>query len=91
MIQCFLGIDIAVEYAQLALEVDKNDSSEIWKELLPAYGYDYGKGNMIFKLCRDDLLAKDSKSVLQFNLLSFLSLFNDFHYLFLDPLNVWNQ
>jgi hypothetical protein len=55
----FTDIDIAVDYAKLALEVEHATSDEIWKTLLPAYGYDYQKGNLIFQLWRDDHLKRE--------------------------------
>lgn len=57
-------MDIAKEYTNLAIR--SKNSKEIWEEILPAYGYDYYQGGLIFEAWREDYKSKEPDSAEKF-------------------------
>ncbi|KAG5672721.1 hypothetical protein PVAND_002822 [Polypedilum vanderplanki] len=49
----YYSIDVALEYAKLASKVTVEKAKEIWDILLPAYGYEFTKGRLIWEAWRE--------------------------------------
>lgn len=58
----YYSIDIALEYAILASRCNDSKAKEIWEELLPAYGYEFTKGRLVWAAWRDDFMRREPDS-----------------------------
>lgn len=58
----YYSIDIAMEFACLASRCSDAKSKEIWEVLLPAYGYEFTKGRLVWAAWRDDFMRREPDS-----------------------------
>lgn len=58
----YYSIEIALEYACLASRCSDSKAKEIWEELLPAYGYEFTKGRLVWAAWRDDFMRREPES-----------------------------
>lgn len=58
----YYSIDVALEYACLASRCSAEKAKEIWDELLPAYGYEFTKGRLMWAAWRDDYMRREFDS-----------------------------
>lgn len=58
----YYSIDVALEYAILAARSSDSKAKEIWDELLPAYGYEFTKGRLVWAAWRDDYMRREPDS-----------------------------
>lgn len=58
----YYSIDVALEYACLASRCSDAKAKEIWDELLPAYGYEFTKGRLMWAAWRDDFMRREPES-----------------------------
>jgi len=58
----YFNIDIALEYANLAARSSDAMAKKIWEQLLPAYGYEFTKGRLIWAAWREDFLKREPDS-----------------------------
>lgn len=58
----YYSIDIALEYAILASRCNDSKAKVIWEELLPAYGYEFTKGRLVWAAWRDDFMRREPDS-----------------------------
>lgn len=58
----YYSIDVALEYACLAARCSDAKAKEIWDELLPAYGYEFTKGRLVWAAWRDDFMRREPES-----------------------------
>lgn len=58
----YYSIEVALEYACLASRCSDSKAKEIWEELLPAYGYEFTKGRLIWAAWRDDYIRREPDS-----------------------------
>lgn len=58
----YYSIDVALEYACLAARCNDLKAKEIWDELLPAYGYEFTKGRLMWAAWRDDYMRREPDS-----------------------------
>lgn len=58
----YYSINVALEYACLASRCDDSKAKEIWSELLPAYGFEFTKGRLIWAAWRDDYMRREPES-----------------------------
>lgn len=60
----YFSVEVAEQYAQLALQVDLELSESIWDTVIPTYGLHTTKGRAIWSIYRRDYLARNEESVL---------------------------
>lgn len=58
----YYSIDIALEYSNLAEKCSDDVAVELWNDLLPAYGYEYTKGRLIWAAWRKDFMKREKDS-----------------------------
>jgi squamous cell carcinoma antigen recognized by T-cells 3 len=58
----YYSIDIALEFACLASRCSDSKAKEIWEILLPAYGYEFTKGRLVWAAWRDDFMRREPDS-----------------------------
>ncbi|CRL07305.1 CLUMA_CG020283, isoform A [Clunio marinus] len=58
----YYSVDVALEYAILASRCNNTKAREIWEQLLPAYGYEYSKGRLMWAAWRDDYIRREPDS-----------------------------
>lgn len=58
----YYSIDIALEFACLASRCSDGKAKEIWEVLLPAYGYEFTKGRLVWAAWRDDFMRREPES-----------------------------
>jgi RNA recognition motif-containing protein len=58
----YYSIDIALEYSNLAEKCSDDVAVEVWNDLLPAYGYDFTKGRLIWAAWRKDFMRREKDS-----------------------------
>lgn len=58
----YYSIDIALEFACLASRCSDEKAKEIWDVLLPAYGYEFTKGRLVWAAWRDDFMRREPDS-----------------------------
>lgn len=58
----YYSIDVALEFAVLAARCNDSTSKEIWDELIPAYGYEFTKGRLVWAAWRDDFMRREPES-----------------------------
>lgn len=58
----YFSVEIAMEYACLAARCNEAKAKEIWEELLPAYGYEFTMGRLIWAAWRDDFKLRGPDS-----------------------------
>jgi squamous cell carcinoma antigen recognized by T-cells 3 len=58
----YYSIEVALEYACLASRCSDSKAKEIWEELLPAYGFEFTKGRLIWAAWRDDYIRREPDS-----------------------------
>lgn len=58
----YFSIDIALEYAQFAKRCSVEKAKEIWDVLLPAYGYEFTKGRLIWQAWREHFSENEPDS-----------------------------
>lgn len=58
----YYSIDVALEYAILAARSSDSKAKEIWDELLPAYGFEFTKGRLVWAAWRDDYMRREPDS-----------------------------
>ena len=58
----YYSIDVALEYACLASRCSDLKAQQIWDELLPAYGYEFTKGRLVWAAWRDDYMRREPDS-----------------------------
>lgn len=58
----YYSVDTALEYACLAARCNSAKAKEIWDELIPAYGYEFTKGRLIWAAWRDDFMRREPDS-----------------------------
>lgn len=54
----YYSVDVALEYACLAARSNDSKAKQIWDELLPAYGYEFTKGRLVWAAWRDDYIRR---------------------------------
>lgn len=55
----YYSIDVALELAALAKVCDDEQAKELWSVLLPAYGYEFNKGRLIWAAWRVDFMKRE--------------------------------
>lgn len=50
---------MAIDYASLAANCNDELANEIWNDLLPAYGYEFTKGRLIWSAWREDYMRRE--------------------------------
>lgn len=58
----YYNVDVALEYACLASRCDDVKAKQIWDELIPAFGYEFTKGRLIWAAWRDDYMRREPES-----------------------------
>lgn len=58
----YFSIDVALEMASLAKLCDDEDAKEIWETLIPAYGYEFTKGRLMWAAWRADFIRREPES-----------------------------
>jgi squamous cell carcinoma antigen recognized by T-cells 3 len=58
----YYSIEVALEYACLASRCSDSKAKEIWDELLPAYGFEFTKGRLVWAAWRDDYMRREPDS-----------------------------
>lgn len=66
----YFSVEVAEQYAKLALRVDLELSESIWDTLIPTYGLHTTKGRAIWNIYREDYLAKTEESSERLNRLA---------------------
>lgn len=56
----YYSIELAIDYAGLAASCNNEMATEIWNDLLPAYGYEFTKGRLIWLAWREDYLRRET-------------------------------
>lgn len=55
----YYSIDLAIAYASIVSKCSNDMSIEIWNDLLPAYGYEFTKGRIIWSMWREDYMKRN--------------------------------
>lgn len=55
----YYSIELAIDYAGLAASCSNELATEIWSDLLPAYGYEFTKGRLIWAAWREDFVRRE--------------------------------
>lgn len=55
----YYSIDLALEYLNLIPRCSKKQVEDIWDDLMPAYGYEYSKGRLIWKAWRENYMKQE--------------------------------
>lgn len=58
----YYSVEIALEYAKLASRVSESKAKDIWNELLPAYGYEFTKGRLVWLAWREYFIKNEPDS-----------------------------
>lgn len=56
----YFNVDVALEFANLASRCE--NATDIWEELLPAYGYEFTKGRLMWAAWREDCMRREPDS-----------------------------